>query len=1663
MKSASTSAQQYANKLDVVKRDVDETNKLIQKFVVQQKQTEITNLANGNTLNNLKNLNTLYNDYKYSLEDVSNGLTKCGLSQEEFLNAVKTSNSQFANWLENLDGSERGIISYAGQLAGATAKTIGLQIATTALNAAISMGISFLVSGAVQLLDEIIVTEEELIEKSEEAADKISELSESFNTKSKNVSEISQRFAELSQEVDSLTGKNLTLNTDEYNEFLDLSNQLAEIFPTLSRNYDENGNAIVNLSGDVDTIIGSLNNLLEVEKQITNQEIAEKLPDLYKGAITKSKNYNNDIDSYKGKVKELENTLDIITDDDFAGNFEEMLQEDVLNITSSGDNPGQHAEIVDAYLDVLEQLGLNYEYLSTDYGDNGEILGDNYRITDFAFMSDEEIEEAKKKIQSGIQDLAETYTNEIDNYNQKIQTTENKNKANWSSVLSSVAAWLSTDTSYQSLSDDMQAVVQSMVNNIDFSSLNFKKWEDVEKYIQDNIIGKIQDSSPEVQQAFADLFSIKTEGKTTQEYLDAIKDKAQYIADNSDFEYDDVLKDTGYQDIIDQYETSANDIVNSLDGVTKEMVYSLSPDEVTKAFDYIKDYGIDSWSELIDALENNTFEVVLDLETEKTGIEALNTAITESASATGLSAESIKALTDRYKELNDFDAVTLFEKTTNGIHLNTKALRELEDAYKKQNKEDINNKLSGLTEQYSKLNTAISETDDAVELADLYAQRDNIVDQIQDTAELASMYDGLTSAYKRWEDAQSNANERDMYEGIISGKDEVEDLMSRGWVDDSVRAYVDLLSNKDLATATTEEIIAEYNRLKQEIGNSGFNVFDFFTVNDDGDSTTEGIYNFFDTVRSVLGETYAWIDENGGYHFDFGEGGDEDVAEKLGIDVEALHAILKSINDVDNVTLDSVYTEFDTLIDQAHNANEVLKELGMTDFTFNFESTNVSNLDDQITEIKGVIDKLEKNDDGTINIDADGAKEALAILTSLLTQKQTLTAPQVMHVDTTQAQTDVEKLVLLLQNYQTGYNDLEINAAIGADTTEAQTNIQNVANQISEIPEETQTKLGLNDEEFQAALTRIKETDIAAGATISQEDLDLIQSKIKGIDTDMLVTAGIDSSIIDNYDPSTDSTVTYTYNKDEVDGWNFNKEATITYTPVINSVGSQVLSWVSSAFGGAKAQGTAFAKGNFGAKRSGKALGGELGQEMVVRNGRYFTIGDDSAEFFDYQKDDIIFDAEQTEQILKNGKITRGKKRGKSYAEGNAFSSGTSLGRTTVSGSVSSTSSNKNKNDEDDKIEAFDWIEIAIDRIERAIDRLKKTAESTYKSLKSKLGAAADEISMVNQEIAMQQQAFNRYMQEANSVGLDADLAEKVRNGSIQISDYDEDTRDLISQYQEFYEKALDCETAIDDLHESLASLYEDNFNNTQEDFENQLALAEHLTNQYENGIDLLEARGYLESTKYYSAMQDATKGNIAILNKELAALEQSFSDAMNSGEIEKYSESWFEMQDSINGVKEEIAEANVELAEYAKTMREVEWSYFDYTQERISQLTQEADFLIDLLSNSDLHTDKGQLTDEGMATMGLHGQNYNTYMAQSDMYAQEILEIDKELAKDPYNTELIERREELLGLQQDSILAAEDEKQAIVALVEEGINLELQAMQDLIDKYTESLDTAKD
>jgi polyhydroxyalkanoate synthesis regulator phasin len=168
-------------------------------------------------------------------------------------------------------------------------------------------------------------------------------------------------------------------------------------------------------------------------------------------------------------------------------------------------------------------------------------------------------------------------------------------------------------------------------------------------------------------------------------------------------------------------------------------------------------------------------------------------------------------------------------------------------------------------------------------------------------------------------------------------------------------------------------------------------------------------------------------------------------------------------------------------------------------------------------------------------------------------------------------------------------------------------------------------------------------------------------------------------------------------------------------------------------------------------------------------------------------------------------------------------------------------------------------------------------------------------------------------------------------------------------------------------------------------------------------------------------------------------------------------------MSAAIDEVTQEIEASETSIMEWNKSIRDLEWEAFDLAQERISKLNDEAEFFIELMSNKKLYDDNGQLTDEGKATMGMHGQQYNTHMRLADNYGAEAAKLNEEIAKDPYNQDLINRRDELLDLQRDSILAAESEKNAIRDLVEEGINLELDALQERIDKQNESLQSARD
>lgn len=947
----------------------------------------------------------------------------------------------------------------------------------------------------------------------------------------------------------------------------------------------------------------------------------------------------------------------------------------------------------------------------------------------------------------------------------------------------------------------------------------------------------------------------------------------------------------------------------------------------------------------------------------------------------------------------------------------------------------------------------------------LLAENNAIADTCAQYDLLSSSIQEAVGAYQHWLNAQSAADYGDMASDAVSAIKQIRDTY------DSDSEIFGNYGSKKFEAAV--DFIVPESVDKDDLGAIESYMADFkkyLTFDKDGNTDGLNIDKFLeDSVNAGL---MSYSDDDG--FKVLGGKKMEDFAEGLNMSSGMVQAFFDELQlkGAEFDWSDEAVKSIGDLAVEANEAAESLRQMdGNSDLKIKIDVSDLATTEEQISALDSTIAEMDAVK-ARPDVDASSIENANAVIQYCLTQKQLLSQPDVMRVDTSKVKGDIANAISLLQQFQTAQNDLEIKSKVGVDTTDAESKVNSLASEIQ----------GLSP-------------DIKASLNIDSTSVESIRTSIAGLSAETInVKANVDASAITGYNPETKNCdVVYNPKTDALPTSFADINRTVNYVPVTSSLPSsfsmitRYVNYVKtgdvSVNGTAHASGTARASGDWGTAPGGSTLVGELGQEIVVdpHTGKWYTVGDNGAEFRDIPAGAIVFNHIQSKQLLENGyvagrasalvsgtaMVTGGYKPykpsgGGSSSSSNKGSSSSSKGSSSSSSSKSYNSSNNSSSKKDDS-EVIDWIEIAIDRIERAIDRLAVTATSPFKTLATRLQATNDELVKMSNELSLQQSAYNRYMQQAGSVGLSSDLASKVQNGTIDITEYDGDTADKIKDYQEWYEKALDCKDAMDDLAESIAELYENKFSDVASDYENQLSLLEHLTTTYDNGINDLEERGYLASTKYYAAMQKVEKQNIDVRKKELDALIKHMSEGVNSGSIKEGSEAWYDMQKEINSAKEAIQEAETSIISLGNSIREVEWGHFDYLQEQISNITKESDFLIDLMENSELFTDNGQLTETGMASMGLHGQNYNVYMAQADKYAEELKKLNEEIANDPNNTILLERREELLDAQRDSILAAEDEKQAIRDMVEEGIELELDALQKLIDSYTEALDSSKD
>ena len=869
------------------------------------------------------------------------------------------------------------------------------------------------------------------------------------------------RYAQLSKGVDSL-GRNVSLTSGEYEEYLNVTNSIADQVPSLVAGYDEHGNAILNCAGNVDTLTAAYENLIKAQ----NDEILVNMKDVEEDFNNVAKDYRQ---SNASNTRLTSGSVDVL---------EKMLNES-FSIAEVGEYLSKFTDgTKDQIKNAIESSGMKV------LDDNGkEIdLGKLYTNADL----NEYVSQAIKQHPDAVRAI-------VDDFNSELETEAAGMKSVAEAVLSN--AFDISDSKYADMNDTLQTIARQIVSGFDFDFYSELEanGQSVEEYIHGmldefNRLGEAEVA--DIEAAF-DLQTKFNNGEVSYgQYVKGLQEAGNIIdALNVDEEIKSNIKlslGLNEEGIVEEYEALVNRLTEtSKDNIAsgnviglskeaaKEFLDGLSAEEYSVAMDVITDPDFIIDKDATDAEIRAAIQSAIDLEmalqglttinieTETAGIEALNTALEESRTAAGLTADSISALKGRYEDLEGYNAAALFEKTANGIHLNNEELRKLEAQYANTQKLNIDTSLNTLATKYSELSDEIANCTDEQKKESLQAEADIYADRIEELSTLASQYEGLTSAFNQWQTAQEGAEEGDNYDSLYDSLEGIKELYDGGLVGtDKFRAAVQLMSNEDLSTASVDKLVSAYKK--------GFpKIQRYFTEG------SEGCQNFLKDV-SKLNSEWAHMNEDGSWEIDFGVGNDQEIADALGINVDTVQQILRKLKDYGfEVEIDSDYTSLDGLQTKVEKTEARLKELNEEPVDINIDiEADAKNIKTIETEIENAKSKINEINNSSVDPKVKTAQleDAKAKLESLIDKKIEASQPAFMKLNTSQVSASLVDALGKIQEYQTALNEL---------------------NKLSELKE--------------AGIT-IDDSQI----TLAQQKVDECAEAIQGLDSDVKVSIGLE-------------------------------------------------------------------------------------------------------------------------------------------------------------------------------------------------------------------------------------------------------------------------------------------------------------------------------------------------------------------------------------------------------------------------------------------------------------------------------------------------------------------------------------------------------------------------
>ena len=1503
----------------------------------------------------------------------------------------------------------------------ATATTMSLGSAMKGMVATLAANPIFLLTTAVTVGVAAWQSYNQSVEESiQHTKDSTAELQERNQSLDDNI----QKVQELRDSLDSGT---LT-EQEAYNT----KSQLLDIQSQLSDSYGEQADGIDLVNGKLDEQIEKMQQLkVENAKSWLNDSDNEKNYEKAKKKMTK-----DDYESFFGNTP----TLSLL------GNAPEKADYKDSDVYKDALKRYQNSKTqIEEIQKAAEKAGLK-QYTSTSTGqfqlgfENETVTGADEKLNSFLSTVKElkrQFEDEGKNtdyfdnIISSAEDAESSYKDILDKH-QEVYQEYLKN-----SMLAEGYGNNKPATVYQQYADAVDKYNEALQSG-DTSKVEAAKTAlDGVKDSVDNIVSR--DSGKKYKELFDEIAEgIDTASEKTYEFKERLSGRGTDKLNNTVLSKLKELKN--YTDIdLKSINLDTSDVVAGKDALRMAVNEAMdlgivsddSAESVAKVVDLLTDMGMTATVSM-NQVDDSFSEVNTTIQQAQANLETLKTIMSESVSGSGISADNVKA----FKEMFGDDAARALEKTADGYHINREELAKLQAQQSEMNKADY---LSGLADQQEALRQIEEQIADAMvkgqDVSGLQAQREGILDNISSLEDLAYQYQTATSAYQQWQDAMSGGEEGDMYDSIQGNMESIKDLYDKGLVgENKFREFVDLMSNKDLTNASVDEIVTAYEESYPKMER-------YFTEGQ------EGCQAFLQDISNLNSE-WAHMNEDGSWEINFGVGNDQEIADALGIDVEAVQSVLRKLHDFGfDIDLDQPVKSLEQLKTEAQSAKEALDGMGETSLdSINLDTDSFSEITDDIDKVKEYIQQINdadlepevrterleqannildylvqkqheagqnnividadassvdqkisdlksqleqfRNNDGTIPVNAD-TQDAVNSLQSLYATKQNLeNTPAILQVDTSQVDGALGNAIGKLQEYQNAVEILNAQntmktQGIDIDTTDAQQKVQQLAGQLQNLDADTTAKLGLDDTDFQSKLSNIAThpIDVGIGVNLDPNALADVSTKISGITPELLVKAGVNEEAIVNYTPKDkDATVKYKVDHSAIDSYDpKDKNATVTYSVVVSGLENlpgnktrnltyniKTNGTVPRVNGTAHAIGTAHAAGtasrNWGlAHNEPHALVNELKPEAIVRDGKAFILNGGDPTFANLKKDDVVFNGDQTEQLLEHGYVTgsHAQLAGGGYSLGSAFSKGSGrfnvgssgtkadsstweenqkkdkTGSKSSSGSSSSGSSKRSSgrssggsssgssgssSTKEATEETFDWIEVFLKEMSRAteiaVDNINRAIGLAQKQTK-----AYDAISKVQQELTANQQSANKYLQLAANVGLDPSYISKIQNGTLDVEKVtNEDLKKKIDEYKDYYSKYESAADNVAKLEDKITELAEKRLEIITDTYDAIVDINDSIKSVADSKISLNDALGVaIDNPDNYANLNNSIKAQEDTYNqltKKLSDYQKEVDSQLSSGYLKKGSEAYQAAMKNIQDFTAKIYDASTSLLE---------------------------------------------------------------------------------------------------------------------------------------------------